>query len=188
MKNNLLLTKRSFLKFLSFLSVGLIFDLGSKEIKFKLSNIKKNIEEDLIKWDSIKLHRTGTKGDNETAYWLADEINKCGLTAEVDTFNFIKRTPGKCEVTNGTHTAIGLPMFDGGSTSSNGIKGPHGSLNTDDVIAITKYGSSTNDESSINLNEAREKNKHPAIVAIADVFPNIPGLAVLNAESYRKPS
>ena len=40
---------------------------------------------------------------------------------------------------------------------------------------------------SINLNEAREKNEHPAIVAIADVFPNIPGLAVLNAESYRKP-
>ena len=95
MKNNLLLTKRSFLKFLSFSSVGLIFDLGSKEIKFKLSNLKKNIEVDLIKWDSIKLHRTGTKGDNETAYWLADEINKCGLIAEVDTFDFIKRSPGK---------------------------------------------------------------------------------------------
>ena len=187
MKNNLLLTKRSFLKFLSFLSVGLILDLGSKEIKFKLSNIKKNIEEDLIKWDSIKLHRTGTKGDNETAYWLADEIKKCGLTAEVDKFNFIKRTPGKCEVTNGTNTAIGLPMFDGGSTAFDGIKGPHGSLNNDDVIAITQYSSSANDESSINLNKARAKNKHPAIVAIADVSPNIPGLAVLNAESYRKP-
>ena len=152
-----------------------------------MSNIINIIEEDLIKWDSIKLHRTGTEGDNKTAYWLADEINKCGLTAEVDSFNFIKRTPGRCEVTNGTHTAIGLPMFDGGSTSSNGIKGLHGSLNIDDVIAITKYGSSANDESSINLNEAREKNKHPAIVAIADVYPNIPGLAVLNAESYRKP-
>ena len=152
-----------------------------------MSNIKKYIKKDLIKWDSIKLHRTGTKGDNETAYWLADEIKKCGLTAEVDLFNFIKRTPGKCKVTNGINTAIGLPMFDGGSTSSNGIKGPHGSLNTEDVIAITKYGSSTNDESSINLNKARAENKHPAIVAIADVFPNIPGLAVLNAESYKKP-
>ena len=152
-----------------------------------MSNIKKYIKKDLIKWDSIKLHRTGTKGDNETAYWLADEINKCGLTAEVDLFNFIKRTPGKCKVTNGINTAIGLPMFDGGSTSSNGIKGPHGSLSTEDVIAITKYGSSTNDESSRNLNKARAENKHPAIVAIADVFPNIPGLAVLNAESYKKP-
>jgi len=165
----------------------LIFNLDSKENKFQLRNIKKYIEKDLIKWDSIQLHRTGTKGDNETAYWLADEINKCGLTAEVDLFNFIKRTPGKCEVTNGINTAIGLPMFDGGSTSSNGIRGPHGSLNTDDVIAITKYGSSTNDESSINLNKARAENKHHAIVAIADVFPNIPGLAVLNAESYKKP-
>ena len=130
-----------------------------------MSNIKNNIKEDLIKWDSIKLHRTGTEGDNETAYWLADEINKCGLTVEVDSFNFIKRTPGRCQVTNGTHTAIGLPMFDGGSTSSNGIKGPHGSLNTDDLIAITKYGSSTNDESSINLNEARKKNKWSAPIS-----------------------
>ena len=165
----------------------MIFNLSSKEIKFKLSTIKKNIEEDLIKWDSIKLHRTGTEGDNETAYWLVDEIKKCGLTAEVDKFNFIKRTPGKCEVTNGTNNAIGLPMFDGGSTAFDGIKGPHGSLNNDDVIAITQYSSSANDESSINLNKARAKNKHPAIVAIADVSPNIPGLAVLNAESYRKP-
>jgi len=152
-----------------------------------LSNIKKNIKKDLIKWDSIKLHRTGTEGDNETAYWLADEIKKCGLTAEVDKFDFIKRSPGKCQVTNGTHTAIGLPMFDGGSTAFDGIKGQHGSLNTNDVIAITQYGSSANDESSINLNKVRAKNEHLAIVAIADVSPNIPGLAVLNAESYRKP-
>ena len=43
MKNNLLLTKRSFLKFISFLSAGLIFNLGSKESKFNLSNIKNNI-------------------------------------------------------------------------------------------------------------------------------------------------
>ena len=83
----------------------MIFSVGSEENKFKLSDIKKIIEKDLIKWDSIKLHRTGTEGDNETANWLASEINKCGLTAEVDSFNFIKRTPGKCEVTNGTHTA-----------------------------------------------------------------------------------
>ena len=165
----------------------MIFNLDSKDNKFKLSNIKKIIEEDLIKWDSIKLHRTGTEGDNETTDWLVNEIKKCSLTAEVNSFNFIKRTPGKCEVTNGVHTAIGLPMFDGGSTSSDGIKGPHESLNTDDVIAITQYDSSISDASSMLLNKARAKNKHPAIVAIAEVSPNTPGLAVLNAESYRKP-
>ena len=138
-------------------------------------------------WDSIKLHRTGTEGDNETAHWLAEEIKKCDLRAELDSFNFIKRTPGKCEVSNGTHIATGIPMFDGASTSSDGIESLHGSLNTDDVIAITQYGSSTNDKSVISLNKARAKNKHPAIVAIAEVSPNVPGLALLNAESYRNP-
>ena len=43
------------------------------------------------------------------------------------------------------------------------------------------------DEASLRLNEARKEDNHLAIIAIADVAPNAPGLAVLNAESYRKP-
>ena len=151
------------------------------------NNSKKQIKKDLIKWDSIELHRTGTKGDEQTAFWLADEIKKCDLQPQLDSFSFTKRTPGKCEVTNGTFKAKGLPMFDGGSTSSRGITEVSGSLNEKNVIAVTKYSSSTMDEASLRLNEARKEGKHLAIVAIADVAPNAPGLAVLNAESYRKP-
>ena len=151
------------------------------------NNSKKQIKKDLIKWDSIELHRTGTKGDEQTAFWLADEIKKCDLQPQLDSFSFTKRTPGKCEVTNGTFKAKGLPMFDGGSTSSKGITEVSGFLNEKNVIAVTKYSSSTMDEASLRLNEARKEGKHLAIVAIADVAPNAPGLAVLNAESYRKP-
>ena len=151
------------------------------------NNSKKQIKKDLIKWDSIELHRTGTIGDEQTAFWLADEIKKCDLQPQLDSFSFTKRTPGKCEVTNGTFKAKGLPMFDGGSTSSKGITEVSGSLNEKNVIAVTKYSSSTMDEASLRLNEARKEGKHLAIVAIADVAPNAPGLAVLNAESYRKP-
>ena len=151
------------------------------------NNSKKQIKKDLIKWDSIELHRTGTKGDEQTAFWLADEIKKCNLEPNLDSFSFIKRTPGKCEVTNGTFKAKGLPMFDGGSTSSKGITEVSGSLNEKNVIAVTKYSSSTMDEASLRLNEARKEDNHLAIIAIADVAPNAPGLAVLNAESYRKP-
>ena len=151
------------------------------------NNSKKQIKKDLIKWDSIELHRTGTKGDEQTAFWLADEIKKCDLQPQLDSFSFTKRTPGKCEVTNGTFKAKGLPMFDGGSTSSKGITEVSGSLNEKNVIAVTKYSSSTMDEASLRLNEARKEDNHLAIVAIADVAPNAPGLAVLNAESYRKP-
>ena len=151
------------------------------------NNSKKQIKKDLIKWDSIELHRTGTIGDEQTAFWLADEIKKCDLQPQLDSFSFTKRTPGKCEVTNGTFKAKGLPMFDGGSTSSKGITEVSGSLNEKNVIAVTKYSSSTMDEASLRLNEARKEDNHLAIIAIADVAPNAPGLAVLNAESYRKP-
>ena len=151
------------------------------------NKVLKNIEKDLIKWDSIKLHRTGTDGDNETTLWLAEEIKKSNLVAQVDLFNFIKRTPGKSYVTNGVNTAYGLPLFDGGSTTKYGVKGLNGSLNDTNIIAITKFGSTKSNEHTIKLNKARQKNEHLAIVAITDVDQNKPGLAVLNAESYRNP-
>ena len=188
MRNRTLLSKRNFIKIISLFSLATIFNLYSREeTKIVQNNSKKQIKKDLIKWDSIELHRTGTKGDEQTAFWLADEIKKCDLQPQLDSFSFTKRTPGKCEVTNGTFKAKGLPMFDGGSTSSKGITEVSGSLNEKNVIAVTKYSSSTMDEASLRLNEARKEGKHLAIVAIADVAPNAPGLAVLNAESYRKP-
>ena len=189
MKNKVFLSRRSFLKFTSLLAVTTAFKINSKENRnfLSLNDSNKNIEKDLVKWDSIELHRTGTEGDNETAHWLAEEIKRCSLIPELDPFNFTKRTPKKSIVTNGFHTAKGLPLFDGGSTSSDGIKGDFGSLEDKNVIAVTKYGSSTMDEATKNLNNARKRNEHPAIVAIADVSSSKPGLAVLNAESYREP-
>ena len=188
MRNRTLLSKRNFIKIVSLFSLATIFNLYSREeTKIVQNNSKKQIKKDLIKWDSIELHRTGTKGDEQTAFWLADEIKKCDLQPQLDSFSFTKRTPGKCEVTNGTFKAKGLPMFDGGSTSSKGITEVSGSLNEKNVIAVTKYSSSTMDEASLRLNEARKEDNHLAIIAIADVAPNAPGLAVLNAESYRKP-
>jgi len=189
MKSKNFLSRRNFLKFISLLAVTVAFKINSNEDKniFSLNDYKKNIERDLIKWDSIGTHRTGTEGDNETAYWLAEEIKRSNLKPELDSFYFTKRTPKKSIVTNGFHTAKGLPLFDGGSTSPDGLKGDFGSLEDKNVIALTKYGSSTMDEATINLNKARKRNEHPAIVAIADVSPSNPGLAVLNAESYRNP-
>ena len=189
MKNKIILSRRSFIKFISLLTISRAFKLNSKENRniLSLKDSKKNIERDLVKWDSIEIHRTGTEGDNETAHWLADEIKRCHLVPELDSFNFTKRTPGKSIVTNGFHTAKGLPLFDGGSTSPDGVKGAFGSLEDKNVIAVTKYGSSTMDEATIKLNNARKGDEHPAIVAIADVSPSKAGLAVLNAESYKNP-
>ena len=159
MRNRTFLSKRNFIKIISLFSLATIFNLYSREeTKIVQNNPKKQIEKDLIKWDSIELHRTGTIGDEQTAFWLADEIKKCNLQPQLDSFSFIKRKPGKSEVTNGIFKAKGLPMFDGGSTSSKGITEVSGSLNEKNVIAVTKYSSSTMDEASLRLNEARKED------------------------------
>ena len=184
-----MLTRRSFLKITSFALLALSFKVSSKQIKsiYMPQDYKKNIESDLIKWDSILLHRTGTDGDEQTANWLAEEILKTKAKPELDSFQFTQRVPGRSAVTDGINKAMGLPMFDGGSTGQEGIKGKAGTLSDSMPLAITNYGSNDRDESTNLLNKARRQNKHLGIIAIANVAPNVPGLAVLNAESYREP-
>ena len=183
------ISKRSFLKILSLLSIGLLTQFKSRGAgsKFIFKSDTESLEKDLKKWDSIESHRTGSEGDQQTAAWLATEIEKCGLSAEFDPTRFTKRTPGRCEVTNGRVSAKGLPLFDGGSTSSSGITDEFGSLDDTNVIAITSYGISPLDSATKNLMGSRQENRHAAIVAIADSEDSTPGLAVLNAESYNEP-
>ncbi len=145
------------------------------------------IEADLRQWDNIVLHRTATAGDHKTARWLADEIRKCGVTPELETFAFVQRGPGLAQVSDGTNTAVGLPMFDGGSTDVLGVRGNAGVLQGGSVIGVGHYGANDAHPATQALNAARQASGHQAIVAIADVAPNVPGLAVLNAESYQNP-
>ena len=134
------ISKRSFLKILFLLSIGLLTQFKSRRAESNLifKSDRESLEKDLKKWDSIELHRTGTGGDQQTAAWLAMEIEKCGLSPEFDPVKFTKRTPRRCEVTNGRVSARGLPLFDGGSTSSSGVTGEFGSLDDTNMIAITR--------------------------------------------------
>ena len=181
--------KRTFLKILPLLFIGLLTQFKSRGAKSTVvsKTDRKRLEKDLVEWDSIELHRTGTVGDEQTAIWLATEIENCGLIPELDPVRFTKRTPGRCEVTNGTMLARGLPLFDGGSTSALGITGESGSLDETKLIAITKFGISSLGSATKNLTKARKENRHSVIVAIADGETSAPGLAVLNAESYNEP-
>ena len=58
MKNKVFLSRRIFLKFISLLAVTAAFKINSKENRnfLSMNDSKKNIEKDLVKWDSIELH------------------------------------------------------------------------------------------------------------------------------------
>ena len=56
------------------------------------------IRSDLAAWDAIENHRTGNPGEKATDAWLSREIQKTGVTAEINTYPFDKRTPSACGV------------------------------------------------------------------------------------------
>jgi hypothetical protein len=87
--------------------------------------LRDRITHDLKAWDSITDHRTGTKGDTATAKWLADEIQAVGQRPATDQFAFKRRVLTECSLTIGTTRILGVPLFDGGATGSEPIRGGH---------------------------------------------------------------
>lgn len=145
------------------------------------------IKADLIGWDAIENHRTGTAGDAETSRWLAAEITAAGAEPVIDSFPFVRRVPGVCQVSDGDHRAEGLPMFDGGSTPDEGVAGRAGPLGSDAPIGIAVFGPTGAAPGNRALGEARRDARHATIVAISAADGILPGLAVLNAEAFRDP-
>lgn len=146
--------------------------------------LRAHVERDLTVWNAIENHRTATKGDRETAAWLVDEINATGQMAEVETFPFVRRDLGTCVVEVGDQTVPGVPLFDGGLTGPDGMKGTLVPLGEEGDIAVTRYGPFWNHPLTQKLEKARKENRYNAIVAIADGQMVRPGLALLNADAY----
>lgn len=141
------------------------------------------IERDLRAWDAIEDHRTGSPGDAATNLWLCEQIAQAGAQADTDWFDFTQRCPGSAFVSDGEHRVEGLPCFDGPQRDATPLSGPAGPLGSHAAIAICRFPPG----GSADLETARRRTDHQAIVAISTAEQIIPGLAVQNAESFRQP-
>ncbi|MCB1685287.1 MAG: hypothetical protein R3E82_13280 [Pseudomonadales bacterium] len=144
------------------------------------------LEADIRAWDAIEDHRTGSPGDLRTARWLASEIEKAGATPETVEFPLTRRIPLRASVSDGANRVGGLPLFDSAVTSIQ-LTATAGALGSDAQIAVTRFGPVDRDPRTIALHEARKKDSHQAIIAIAAGDQIAPGLAVVNAENFRTP-
>ena len=151
-----------------------------------------HIETDIRGWDAIIDHRTGTAGDHETAEWLADNIRKTGAKPIFDTFPFTCRVLRECAIIVGDKRAEGIPLFDGGYTSAEGLSATLTALSDtvdsaiEESIAVTSFSSLGNDEATQQMHAAR-KGGYQAIVACSEAEDIVPGLALLNAPRYQQP-
>lgn len=145
------------------------------------------LHKDLAGWSAIDNHRTGTTGDTRTAEWLAAQVQAAGLTPQLETFPFHRRTPTLAQATCNETTLTGVPLFDGGTTPTTGISGVCGELGSNAPIAVTPFEPFAGHPTTRALNLARRDNSHAAIIAYCGAQTSQPGLSVLNAPRYTRP-
>ena len=155
-------------------------------------DIGEGIAADIMAWDAIGGHRTGTAGDRRTSNWLADEARALGCSPMRDDFALSRWVPGRSAVEVAGTVLEGVPLFDGGTTGAEGVTGRLVPLDDDRVdpdgstIGLGSFGNAAGSATAA-LGEARRSAPHDALVAVSKMSPRVPGLALQNADSFRNP-
>jgi hypothetical protein len=125
-------------------------------------------------------HRTGTTVDQISGDWLSNEVRQIGLEPMHEEFSLSRVDPVDAFLLANNRRIEGLPFFDGTFTSSAGVAGTLGSLNSDASIGLTEIPPNAAETGA--LGKARRQNRHQAIVVITRG--TRPGFCPSNAESF----
>jgi hypothetical protein len=128
-------------------------------------------------------HRTGTAVDQVSGDWLANEVRQIGLVPVHEEFSLSRVDPVDASLVVNDRKIEGLPLFDGAFTSSAGIAGSLGNLNSDASIGLAEIP--PNGAEAGALGNARRQNRHQAIVAITHGARA--GFCPSNADSFLRP-
>jgi hypothetical protein len=128
-------------------------------------------------------HRTGTRVDQISGDWLGDLVRDIGLDPMGENFSLSRIDPINASLIVNGRKIEGLPLFDGGFTTSAGIRGRIGNLKSDAPIGLTEIA--PNAAEAGTLGDARRQNRHQAIVVVTRG--GRPGFCPSNAESFLRP-
>ena len=136
-------------------------------------------------WDSQGIHRTATEGDEAGADWLAREAASFGAKRGFEAFTLDRIDPTAAFVEIDGARIPGVPMFDGPMTPRTGVQGlaekaaPGGQalIGVTELSPLVVYS-----EQFVTM---RRTSQYKALVVATKG--GQPGLALLNAEAFRKP-
>ena len=149
--------------------------------------LRERLAKDIEGWEIAELHRTGTLGDQRSAEWLADLASAAGPSVALRTFPLRRWVPGRCEIRGAGRVAAGVPLFDGGSTGPAGVSAPLAALPCESAsIGLGALGGDAGDGNRC-VAEARAAGTHPALVTVARMNAQLPGLALQNADRFHAP-
>lgn len=151
-------------------------------------DLEEAIASDIRGWDAIDDHRTGTVGDRQTAQWLADNFRAAGLEPRPDAFALRRWVLRDCAVAVDGRRAAGVPLFDAGTTAAVGLTAPLARLPGQGTgIGLASVGGAAGASANQAFAAARRDNGRPALVAVTKGHPEVPGLALQNADRFKAP-
>jgi hypothetical protein len=132
-------------------------------------------------------HRSGSDADLTNATWMAGIISDLGLEPTQEEYAFSRLVIDRCEARVDGVLVEGIPLFDGGSTSADGLGGSLGLLGSDADIGLVMVSPNSGHQTVKELNNARRTGAHSAIIAVTDLSLPGSGIALLNAEDFMQP-
>jgi hypothetical protein len=139
------------------------------------------------RYDAFGPKRAGTSGDLDSARWLADEVARIpGLDVSLDPVRFRRFVPGAARLTSIEGSPIeGVPLFDGGLTGPEGVRGAIGPLGSDAPIGFAVMEPSMASLPGNAFARERAASRHQAIVIALTTREG--GIAPLNAHDLDQP-
>ena len=129
------------------------------------------------------IHRTATEVDRISGDWLMAQVRETGLEATRETFPLKRIDPVAASASAAGRKVEGLPLFDGGFTENEGIRGKLGRLGSSAEIGLAEAAPNTAEAG--RLGEARRQNRHRAIILVTRG--GRPGLCPNNADDFLEP-
>jgi hypothetical protein len=129
------------------------------------------------------VHRTATAVDEQSAAWLMAQVKQAGLTPAREPFEIERVDVNQAALVAENRRVPGIPLFDGGFTDENGVRGRLGPLGSTAEIGLADLVPNQADGGP--LGEARRKNQHRAIVCVTRG--GRPGLSPSNADEFLQP-
>jgi hypothetical protein len=137
----------------------------------------------LAGWDALGPHRTGTRGDEAGADWLAGEAAALGATVAFEEFRLDRLDPIRAFIEIDGERIEAIPVFDAPSTDAAGVSGRLGPVGGECDIAVAELSPQTVYDGEAEQQRRIEGHRGFVIVCAG----KSPGPALLNSEAFSRP-
>jgi hypothetical protein len=136
-------------------------------------------------YDAQGVHRTATDVDNRSGQWLAEQAERAGAEAKLESFSLGRVDVRAAFVEAEGRRAEGVPFFDGGASDPQGVSGRIGPPEHNFPIALVVIDAPGISSEGRSLDALRRSTAHRGIVAVTQGAH--PGLSLSNAGQFASP-